>query len=286
MTGAGSLWDNSDELFVGGSRTSAQGTGTLTVADGGEVRVTNTLKVWSTGTVNLDGGTLDAAAIDDTDGGAFNMNGGTLSVDAFMGDLAPTDGVVSPGESPGVTAVDGAFSPGVEATLLIEIGGVTAETEFDLLTATGAATLQGALDVDLIDGFTPSVGESFEFLTADGGVSRAFSSENLPAISDELALDVVYGASSVTLSVVFIGLAGDYNDDGVVDAADYTVWRDNEGRGRRHAAERLGRRRHRRGALRRVARQLRRDSGRERRRPRTGNTVVATPGFRDRLCRT
>jgi hypothetical protein len=35
----------------------------------------------------------------------------------------------------------------------------------------------------------------------------------------------------VLLIPAFVGLAGDFNDDGVVDAADYTTWRDNLGAG-------------------------------------------------------
>ena len=37
------------------------------------------------------------------------------------------------------------------------------------------------------------------------------------------------GASGVFLSNVVAHLPGDYNGDGVVDAADYTVWRDGVG---------------------------------------------------------
>lgn len=33
----------------------------------------------------------------------------------------------------------------------------------------------------------------------------------------------------ITLTAVAIGLAGDYNDDGAVDAADFTIFRDNLG---------------------------------------------------------
>jgi hypothetical protein len=36
---------------------------------------------------------------------------------------------------------------------------------------------------------------------------------------------VMYGANSVTLSVTGLGLAGDFNGDGAVNAADYIVWR-------------------------------------------------------------
>lgn len=43
------------------------------------------------------------------------------------------------------------------------------------------------------------------------------------AMSEDI---VLYGLGSV-----FVGLPGDYNNNGVVDAADYALWRDNEGSG-------------------------------------------------------
>jgi hypothetical protein len=41
--------------------------------------------------------------------------------------------------------------------------------------------------------------------------------------------NVAYGANSVVLSVVGLGMTGDYNGNGLVDAADYAVWRDSLG---------------------------------------------------------
>ncbi|HUV40064.1 MAG TPA: PEP-CTERM sorting domain-containing protein [Planctomycetota bacterium] len=80
VSGAGSTWTNAGELQVG-----RQGTGTLTVADGAYVRTDGDLKVasesGSTGTVNLEGGTLSADAIAAPVGtDTFNWTGGTLKV--------------------------------------------------------------------------------------------------------------------------------------------------------------------------------------------------------------
>jgi hypothetical protein len=41
--------------------------------------------------------------------------------------------------------------------------------------------------------------------------------------------DVTYGGGMITLLSVSVSLAGDYNDDGKVDAADYVLWRNNVG---------------------------------------------------------
>lgn len=71
-------------------------------------------------------------------------------------------------------------------------------------------------------------GTVFDF---SGGASRIILKGNgLSAYSSTGFTFTQQGNANVTLSVdVGSDLAGDYNQDGVVDAADYTVWRDNFG---------------------------------------------------------
>ena len=59
VTGANSQWTSSDSLYIGGGSDGMGGDGTLNVNDNGLVTVTGTTKLYSTGTVNLDGGKLD-----------------------------------------------------------------------------------------------------------------------------------------------------------------------------------------------------------------------------------
>ena len=56
--GSGSQWINLDDLTVGD-----KGDGTLNVTDGGQVRVDGVVKIWNAGTVNIDGGTLEAGGL-------------------------------------------------------------------------------------------------------------------------------------------------------------------------------------------------------------------------------
>jgi T5SS/PEP-CTERM-associated repeat protein len=93
---------------------------------------------------------------------------------------------------------------------------------------TGQSTLAGTLNVSLAGDFSPEIGDTFQILTSLDGRSGTFATENLPALSGGLGWDVQYGANAVILAVVS-ALAGDFNADGIVDAADYTVWRNNLG---------------------------------------------------------
>jgi autotransporter-associated beta strand protein len=135
----------------------------------------------------------------------------------------------SPGASPAQVNFGGDLILGGTATLMMELAGTTPGTEYDRLVVAGSASLAGALDVLLLDSFTPAVGNTFEIIAAAGGVSGTFTSETLPALAANLEWDVLYGSNNVTLQVLSTALLGDYNQNGTVDAADYVVWRNLEG---------------------------------------------------------
>ena len=66
-------------------------------------------------------------------------------------------------------------------------------------------------------------------LHAKGGIFGTFNHVTLPALPAGLAWNLNYTDVAVLLQVTGAGLLGDYNGNGVVDAADYTLWRDNLG---------------------------------------------------------
>ncbi|MBD14749.1 MAG: hypothetical protein CMJ72_06215, partial [Planctomycetaceae bacterium] len=80
VTGSGSQWNHSVDLAIGGGMGAAGGTGLLTIADGGLVDVSGTTKLWSTGTLTLDGGSLITGTFEKTAGEIFMFNKGTLGV--------------------------------------------------------------------------------------------------------------------------------------------------------------------------------------------------------------
>jgi hypothetical protein len=139
------------------------------------------------------------------------------------------DGGFSPGASPAAVSFEADVVFGASNTLAIEIGGTQLGLEHDSLRIDGQAALGGALDVSLINGFSPNVGNTFEVLRADGGIFGAFATTPLPALAAGLDWDVVYSNFAVLLQISATGLPGDYNQNGTVDAADYVVWRKNDG---------------------------------------------------------
>lgn len=174
---------------------------TLTKDGGGALRINNALNM-SGGAIVVLGGTV---------GG-----GGTIG-----GNLVNSAGTVTPGISPGILAVSGDYTQNSSSTLAIELGGTKLGSQHDQLDVSGTATLGGTLAVSLINSFTPTFGQTFEILSASS-VSGTFVSESFPSLAGNLAWRVMYSASNVSLAVV---LRGDFNFDGIVDAADYVVWR-------------------------------------------------------------
>jgi T5SS/PEP-CTERM-associated repeat protein len=181
--------------------------------------MTNSLDVVGTLTT-LNGGTVSANTIDVFPGGVVNGNG------TIAGRLENTDqGFVAPGFPIGALHVTGSFEQVNASDLQIQISGTTAGTQYDQLLVTGMDTLGGTLDVSLINGFIPHRGDSFEILHF-GSVTGKFSTINLPTLPSGLGWNTTQLYKAGVLSVQ---LVGDYNGNGFVDAADYTLWRDTLG---------------------------------------------------------
>lgn len=108
-------------------------------------------------------------------------------------------GTFSPGLSPAIVPVENGGLGGA-GTLLMEIGGLIPGAQFDQLAIAGVFNLDGILDVDLLNGFAPSLGDSF--LLFDGATSGAFDAFALPALASGLAWDTTTIYSGGTLTVV------------------------------------------------------------------------------------
>ncbi len=197
---------------TGDLRTSASGTqtlagGTVTAGSytlgggglalaGGTLNVTNVLTVSSGATLSGGAGTLNAGTVIISNGGVLTPGGGTVTIGTTniqaggtlngVGTVAGnviTDGIVSPGNSPGILTIAGNFVQGSAGLLNIELGGLTPGTGFDQLVVTGNASLNGTLGLLQVplSGFVPAPGSSYRFLSVGGSSSGTFSSILIPA---------------------------------------------------------------------------------------------------------
>ena len=261
-----------------------QGSGaatTLAISDGNSQAIVGDDAIAGAGTLIKDGdGTL---AIDGVNGkfhGAVTVAGGLLQVDGSIGKAATTveTGATLGGNGKvGVTEVDsgGALSPGASAGVLhtrdltlaaashfvVEIGGTTPGIGgYDRVGVKGTVDLDGAvLDTSLIDGFNPSVGDTFKILTNNGSdaVTGTFQglAEGAQLLIDGRAFTITYQGGShhndVVLTATAATIIGTSGDDLV--NKNHTVAgqplahrrrRPDQGQGRRRRPLRPCRRRH------------------------------------------
>jgi autotransporter-associated beta strand protein len=108
------------------------------------------------------------------------------------------------------------------ATLALQL---TDGPVFDRLMVDGELSAGGELAVTLAPGYLPALGQTFDLLDFNSFVGGFDLS--LPDLGAGLGWDSAALATTGALQVVASTLlAGDYNQDGSVDAADYTLWRD------------------------------------------------------------
>jgi hypothetical protein len=134
-------------------------------------------------------------------GGSIFGNGGTLNAGTSTLMNSATFNIGDKTLSAGTEAITGAYTQSSTGVLNVAIGGTTAGTQFDQLTISGAASLNGTLNLDLINSFVPTVGETFDILNA-GSVAGTFATMNGLTISPTEAFSVVYNPTNVTLDVV------------------------------------------------------------------------------------
>ena len=102
----------------------------------------------------------------------------------------------------GVLELGGNYTQLASSTLQIELGGTSnadpLNAEFDQLLVSGDVQLAGTLEISFVDGFVPSVGDTFDIIVGNS-VSGSFDLENIPTDVD---LQVTYLGNVVRLEVV------------------------------------------------------------------------------------
>ncbi|MEO0531522.1 MAG: hypothetical protein AAF266_13250, partial [Planctomycetota bacterium] len=167
-------------------------------------------------TVASAAGSSDTAAV-------LLENGGEATIDSDVGaiaSLAVADAGLHLAEG-GQLAVLGSYAQSPAGVFSVTLG----DADAGQLDVAGLAMLDGSIEVRLAGGYEPTFGDEFELISA-GQIVGAFATQSLPGIAGGLQWKIEQSLNAIVASVV---LAGDYNGDGTVNAADYTVWRDSFG---------------------------------------------------------
>src|SRR5205807_108690 len=133
--------------------------GTIIVGSGSTFTVGGTGAYSQTGGASrFQGGTLIAS-------GALSLTGGTLTGTGTISGNVVNSSQMTPGSAPGILNITGDYTQTNAGALNIEIGGLTPGTQFDQLKISGAATLNGTLNLSLLNAFAPQNGNTFQVLT-------------------------------------------------------------------------------------------------------------------------
>ena len=223
LTNSGTILANNGTLTIFPSNKNFTNSGKLTVTSGNTLDfIAFSSNGFSTsGTVSINsGGTFDfqsgSASYTQTkgsttvDGHLTSSNGISISGGTVFGNLGTLvgnfnlsgTGAISPGDGikkVGELTINGAYTQGSTASALIDLGGLTSG-KFDVVNITNAATLNGKLVVDLVNGFKPVAGNSFDIINY-ASETGTFSSETLPVITGDHWL-VTIGATDVLLQLL------------------------------------------------------------------------------------
>ena len=187
-SGAGNL------LATGGSHLVASGAGNLVASGAGNLVASgagNRPAAPTTSAIAISGGEIDLNGLFVY--GDLSMDSGLLSGSGIiLGNLTNNSGTIAPGHSAGAIAVQGDFVEGPAADLILENGGPTPDL-YDTITASGTAMLDGNLQVDLIDGYTPDPVDTYNplgYRSATGNFAATTSNTSVTVNATGVILTV------------------------------------------------------------------------------------------------
>ncbi len=131
-------------------------------------------------------------------GGLLELRGGDLTGNGtIIGRLANVGGNVNPGPAPGILSGTH-FTNTLGGTVNLKLGGAAAGITHDQIRLSGQAQLDGTLTVSFLNGFTPTVGQSFTVMTFTAR-SGVFTNLIVPT---GLVLQPVYSTTNLVLNAV------------------------------------------------------------------------------------
>jgi hypothetical protein len=136
--------------------------------------------------------------------GLINIQAGNVFGTNTLRSSVQSSGTITPGDSStltGLLAITGAYTQNSTGNLNISIGGLTAGTQFGQLNVASTTTLNGTLNISLINGFVPNIGDTFDILNASS-VTGTFTTANGLCINSSESFTVTYNANDVVLTVV------------------------------------------------------------------------------------
>lgn len=138
---------------------------------------------------------ISTGIVTNTTTGLIRGNGEVETADVV------NQGTLAPGASSGTLTIDADLELQSTSVVAIELGGVTAGTQFDRLQVEHATSLDGELRVDVIDGFVPVAGQTFEAITFPS-ILGDFATVTGTDIGNGAILEKTLNADDVTLSVI------------------------------------------------------------------------------------
>lgn len=233
--GAG-FYESTSSTDIGGTVTVAAGADStikvannffLTLETGSSTTLTGNLRL-ENNNINIEAGATfsGAGALIIPDGSHFvGDNGASINV------LVDNEGAFRPGNFEGIgTVTVKDYQQTNSGELFVELKGKLLN-QFDRIATTGVAQVDGYLNIDIDEvspgvPFVPALNDTFNIISAPGGVSGAFDLVDMSGMPAGLTFHINYLPTFVQLQVVAKPIfSADFDDDGDVDMTDYSIWR-------------------------------------------------------------
>ncbi len=191
-------------------------------AVGGQVTVTgganlvDTASLTNAGTVTLGpnssltvagytqtgGGTsLQGATLATSQPAGVNIEAGTFSgPGSVQGDLTNA-AALDLGTAVGTLNVTGDYTQTATGSMSVKLGGTAPGTQYDQVNVTGSANLDGTLDINLVNGFGPSAGQTFQVLSFADSLG-SFVTVNGLAPNNQATLQPISNPNNFTLQAI------------------------------------------------------------------------------------